>query len=193
MKNDMKWLVIALLLIVLIIGAAVLYTKLSDGYDIGGITEETDGKYETGGTDSGESEKMMAPDFTVYDADGEEVKLSDYIGRPIVLNFWASWCSPCKSEMPVLEAAYKENTDVVFMMVNLTGGRETLESAKAFLADSGYTFPVYFDTELSAASAYYATSIPLTYFINGKGEIIANYLGPVTENIMKQGIELIKE
>ncbi|MBQ4347432.1 MAG: TlpA family protein disulfide reductase, partial [Firmicutes bacterium] len=88
----------------------------------------------------------MAPDFTVYDSEGNAVMLSDFIGKPIVLNFWASWCGPCKMEMPEFNEAYAElGEDIQFLMVNVTTGRETQESASAFIEENGYSFPVFYD------------------------------------------------
>ena len=82
---------------------------------------------------------MTAPDFTVYDLDGNPVSLSDYFGKPIVLNFWASWCGPCKMELPDFQETYDElGGDVQFLIVNLTdGSRETVETASAYLKEQG--------------------------------------------------------
>ncbi len=115
--------------------------------------------------------RPTAPDFTVLDGEGRSVQLSDFRGRPVVLNFWASWCPPCKAEMPDFETVYTAYGDrVAFLIVNLTdGGRETMETAKAHIAANGYTFPVYFDTTYSAARAYAVNSIPATFFIDSEG------------------------
>ncbi len=114
-----------------------------------------------------------APDFTVIDTDGNPVRLSDLRDKPVVLNFWASWCPPCKAEMPDFEEVYKDYGDRVhFMIVNLTDGtRETVDTAKAYVAGQGYTFPVYFDTTMDAANTYRVSSIPTTYFVNADGTL----------------------
>lgn len=123
-----------------------------------------------------------APDFEVLDKDGNSVKLSDFRGKPVVLNFWATWCPPCKAELPDFdEAAATYGDKVHFLMVNLTdGGRDTVDGVKAFVAENGYTFPVYFDTTYSAANAYRVYSIPTTYLINADGEIIGRKEGMMT-------------
>ena len=142
-----------------------------------------------------EEEKTYAPDFAMVDGEGNEVKLSDFVGKPVILNFWASWCGPCKAEMPDFEEAYQEYGDEIqFVIVNLTDGRsETLETAKAFLEDAGYTFPVYFDTQMAGASAYGVNSIPRTYFIDAEGVAVAYAAQMIDAAALEQGIGMILE
>ena len=153
-----------------------------------GVTD-TDAENEAGSA----SETTTAPDFTVVDADGNAVNLSDFFGKPIVLNFWASWCGPCKSEMPEFEEAYAAyGEDVQFLMVNMTdGSRETVEVAQEFIAEQGYTFPVYFDTEMDAAITYSVMSIPCSYFIDAKGNLIARASGAIDAQTLQTGIDMI--
>ena len=171
MQNKRKIVLISIAF-VLIIAIAVL------SYDyIGGKYSETKSQQETS------KEANMAPDFTVLNSDGTEVAFSDFVGKPIIINFWASWCGPCVSEMPVFDKIYKELGDeVVFLMVNLTdGSRETITSAKNFVQKGGYSFPIYFDTKYSAATVYGVSSIPATVFIDADGVIKESYLGAMTE------------
>lgn len=134
-----------------------------------------------------------AIDFTVYDRDGNPVRLSDYLGKPIVLNFWASWCGSCQREMPAFEEKYKELGDeVVFLMVNLTTGRETVDTATVFIEDNGYTFPVLYDTTSAAANAYSVISIPTTYFISADGYVMARTVGAVNASVLTKAISVIK-
>lgn len=144
--------------------------------------------------DAATEEAQMAMDFTVINEEGEEVTLSSMFGKPIVLNFWASWCPPCIGEMPEFQSVYAESgEDIKFVMVNMTdGSRETLETAKAFLEEQGYTFPVYYDTSQSAAYAYYVTSIPSTYFIDEEGRLIAGVKGAIDKDTLLQGISMIQ-
>ncbi|MCX4305718.1 MAG: TlpA disulfide reductase family protein [Acetatifactor sp.] len=171
----------------------------SDGGNSGNGTT-SDGGNNGEGTASGEGQDasaensvQQAPDFTVTDYDGEEVMLSDYFGKPIVVNFWASWCPPCKAEMPDFEEAYKTHSEVQFLMVNMTGGRETLESAKEHVESQGYTFTVLFDTEYSAAYAYYVNSLPATYFIDAEGNLIAYATGMLDAETLEKGIAMIAD
>lgn len=134
-----------------------------------------------------------APDFTVTDRDGNPVKLSDLRGKPVILNFWASWCGPCKSEMPEFEEAYlKYGKDIHFMLVNVTdGSRETVEVARSYIDGQGYTFPIYFDTTLEAAIEYGASSIPLTFFLDANGNFVAYGSGALDAATLQRGIDMI--
>lgn len=163
----------------------------SDSGETPGSGSASDGKeQETPPEDS----PQPAPDFTVTDYDGEEVKLSDYFGKPIVLNFWASWCSPCKAELPDFDEAYQNHSEVQFLMVNMTdGSRETVETAREHVDNQGYGFPVFYDTESSAANAYYVNSIPTTYFIDGEGNLIAYARGMLDAETLERGIAMIAE
>ncbi len=143
-----------------------------------------------------EKEPVAALDFTVQDYDGNEVKLSDYIGTPIVLNFWASWCPPCRAEMPHFNMVSEEYPDdeLIFLMVDLVdGGRETIEKGKAFIEENGYTFTVLFDTEQNAAATYRISSLPTTYFIDKDGYIAGGARGSIDEETLRYGISLITD
>ncbi|AFA47308.1 TlpA family protein disulfide reductase [Acetobacterium woodii] len=139
-------------------------------------------------------ELQTAPDFTIYDQDGNPVKLSDFSGKPVVLNFWASWCPPCKSEMPHFNAVYQDQKDdVVFLMVDQADGeRETNEKAQQFVTAQGFDFPIYFDSKSEASIAYGVSSIPTTLFINPEGKIVSGYRGALDESALLEGINLIK-
>ena len=142
-----------------------------------------------------------APDFTFYDIDGNAHTLSEFQGKPVILNFWASWCGPCKSEMPDLEDAYQEyGEEVHFILVNLTDGvNETVSVASEYIAGQGYTFPVYYDIDpegvnaLAGAEAYKVSSIPITYFIDAQGNIVAYASGMMSASRLQSGIDMILE
>lgn len=195
------WLIIAVVFVLalLIIGAKFLYDYL------GGITSAQLAPQQTEPTadqlepDAGETaeqtqpQRQFPPDFTAYDANGNPVKLSDMRGKPVIVNFWASWCSPCKQEMPDFEEAYKTYGDqVIFMMVNLTDGqRETQATAQAHIDNNGFTFPVYFDLDQSAAVAYNTVSIPATYLYDADGYLVTYGVGMLDAATIEQGIGMI--
>ena len=148
----------------------------------GTAKEETDTTAET----TGESSDKL-PDFKIYDMDGNAVTLYESFGKPLVVNFWATWCPPCKAEMPYFDELYKEYGDRVdFMMVNITDGqRDTTASVKAFIGSNKYSFPVYCDSEMSAAMAYGVNSIPMTLFIDSEGELINYKVGAISESALE--------
>lgn len=128
-----------------------------------------------------EPPKKAAPDFTVVDKDGNEVKLSDFLGQPVVLNFWASWCFPCLAELTYFDKKSQEyEGQIQFMMVNCTS-YDTKEDADAVINNRGYVFPVFYDVEGNGASAYQVSTIPVTYFIDTEGYIVKKYVGSLEE------------
>ena len=165
----------------------------SEDSNNGNTSSETGSENKSHDTSAKEPELTLAPDFTVYDLEGNEVHLTDFFGKPIIVNFWASWCGPCKMEMPDFDAAYATyKDDIVFLMVNMTdGSRETVEVASSFIADSGYSFPVYYDTEYSAAITYSVASLPTSYFLNEKGELVAHAKGAIDAETLQRGIDMI--
>ena len=193
MKSKKSFVVILLVFVVLLVGAAFLYNWLGDQTDTVGLAGQTAGETSEEGQEPETENQYAAPDFTVVDAEGNEVSLSDYVGTPIVLNFWASWCGPCKSEMPDFdEAAAEYEGEVQFMMVNLTdGAQETVDSAQSFIESQGYTFPVFFDTEYSAAIAYGASAIPMTFFIDQDGNLVTYAQGAIDGELLRTGIGMI--
>jgi len=134
-----------------------------------------------------------APDFTVQNTNGDWVKLSDYVGKPVIINFWATWCGPCKSELPAFDEAYKTHgEDVHFLMVNLTDGtKETVDKVNAFVDQNGYSFPLLFDTEASGAMTYGVYSIPLTVFVDAKGNLLGGHTGAMNSATLEQYVDIL--
>ena len=186
MNSKKNTIILIIIFVALMIGTSILYHSLSENYKPDTLSNNENANSE-------ELELKLAPDFTVYDLEGNEVHLSDYFGKPIIVNFWASWCGPCKMEMPDFDAAYATyKDDIIFLMVNMTdGSRETVEVASAFITDSGYSFPVYYDTDYSAAITYSVSSLPTSYFLNEKGELVAHAKGAIDADTLQRGIDMI--
>ena len=184
MDKKVKYAIIVLCAAAVLLAAVIGYDYLSANYN-----------NEVPSENGSSSEVVMAPDFTVYDGEGNPVSFSDFEGKPVVINFWATWCGYCVKEMPAFEKAAAEFGDeVVFMMINVTDGyQETKEEAEEFIAEEGYTFPVYYDLDLSAANVYGAGSLPATAFINAKGELVHGQLGMMSEESLYGYIEKIVE
>ena len=184
MKKQWKWLLYALALVALLVIAAAVYRSLSGRY-APGTTPSSSAAAESPAAleESAELVAERAADFSVLDQNGDETRLSDHFGKPLAVNFWASWCGPCCMELPAFDAAAKQyGGQIEFMMVNLTDGySETVESVRSFLEENGYTFPVYFDVNEDAASAYGVYSIPLTGFIRADGTILTSHVGAMDD------------
>lgn len=198
MNKTIKLIAIILVAVLAFVGVYFLYKNLSGRFATDGLVTEKPQPDETISTETGELQEYAynpAPDFSVTDAQGNKIRLSDMKGKPVVLNFWATWCYYCTVEMPDFEEMYKKyGEDVQFMMVNLTDGkRETVDGAKKYISDKGYTFPVYFDTDSKAAIAYGISGIPATYFIDAEGNLKAYANSMIDMESLKKGIEMIVE
>src|SRR4051812_23980181 len=124
-----------------------------------------------------------APDFELKTLTGETVKLSDLKGKKVMLNFWATWCPPCKAEMPAMEQFHKEAGDkVVILAVNIDPHLDV----QAFVDENKITFPIPLDAEDTVNEMYQVLSIPTTYFIDTKGNIGNKYIGAMNHDTMKQ-------
>ncbi len=200
-NNYIKLIISLAVMVILIAGSYFGYQYLKDKYKTDQLNNmeaqnaDQQEDAQTAQEESQENASSKAIDFTVLDANENEVTLESRIGKPVVLNFWASWCGPCKSEIPDFEKLYKEyGDDIEFVMVNLTDGtRETIEGAKKFIEKEEVTFPVYFDVNSEAAAAYQVTSIPTTYFIDDQGYLVAYAKGAMDEEMIRKGIDMIYE
>lgn len=128
-----------------------------------------------------------APDFDLVDANGKSRRLSELRGRPVIVNVWASWCPPCRAEMPALQRLYQDfqPRGLEILAVNSTS-QDTPEAAQAFVAQQGLTFPVLFDQQGEVKRLYHVDALPSTYFIDAQG-IIQDVVigGPMSEALLR--------
>ncbi|MGM8216244.1 redoxin domain-containing protein [Bacillaceae bacterium W0354] len=130
----------------------------------------------------------LAKDFQLRDLDGNLVRLSDLRGKKVFLNFWASWCGPCKAEMPHMQDFYEKYSDEVeIIAVNVTGSEVNSSNVKKFVDDYELTFPVLLDDTNEVSVTYLALQLPTTYFINSDGIIqLQRKIGPMTYEEMEK-------
>jgi len=128
-----------------------------------------------------------APDFEAVDFDGRQVKLSDFKGKPLLLNFWATWCPPCLKELPEFQRFFDEhNEDVNIVAVNLTTSERSVLHVKNFVLEKKLTFPVYLDEDGLAAQKYLVRYIPTSYFLDENLKILEVHVGPLTYEQIKE-------
>ena len=170
-------------------------TPPSGSADAPGRDTESASSPSTEEGDEAEKQPIPAPDFTVYSADGSEVSLSGYEGKYVVLNFWASWCGPCKSEMPAFNSVieqYKDDENIVFLMINMTDGqRETKESAQELIDEKGWEMDILFDSGYSAALAYNVYSLPTTVLVDKEGYLLAMQAGAISQETLEGVVKIL--
>lgn len=131
-----------------------------------------------------------AYDFQLEDMDGNTVNLSDFRGQKVFLNFWASWCPPCRVEMPHLQEFHEENDDVVVLGVNVMSSESNPENAGDFVDELGLTFPNVYGVD-EVVDLFLVESLPTSYFIGTDGTVYERVVGPVTKDILEARFSLI--
>ncbi len=192
--NNKKTFLLLIVLVVIIAVALGAYNYLGDRVEADNLAQNNNEATSLSPSDDSEKEAELVPDFAVTNLEGDTVRLSDFRGKPTVVNFWASWCGPCKMEMPDFQKAYDMyGSDINFLMINMTdNSRETVELAHEFIQGEGYTFPVYYDTSMEAAMVYGVTTIPQTYFIKADGTMGAYAQSMLDMATIEKGINMIK-
>ncbi|MFC4798947.1 redoxin domain-containing protein [Neobacillus sp. GCM10023253] len=142
----------------------------------------------------GIKEGNKAPNFQLENIEGQQVQLSDFKGKKVILNLWATWCPPCKAEMPHMKDFYQEQKgkDVEIVAVNLTTSEKNPDRVEQFVKDYGLTFPVLLDESGEIADVYHAITIPTSYFIDTNGIIHKRIVGPMDKEMMTDLINGMK-
>lgn len=141
-----------------------------------------------GQTEVGIEPGQKAPDFQLKTSEGEEVSLSSFKGKHVFINFWATWCPPCKAEMPHIQKFYEEHKDkgVVVLSVNLTHIDKDMGTVRRFVENNGLTFPVVYDEMGKVDAVYKADTIPTSYVVDKEGIIRHRIVGPVSEERLEK-------
>jgi peroxiredoxin len=173
---------------------AILISIMIVGFVKGNVDTEESFSSEQKGVDlldvtseEGLTKGDLAPDFTLTTLDGKKVQLSELKGKKVIVNFWATWCPPCKAEMPHMQNFYEDFSDeenVEILAVNLTS-EDKEESVQNFVQDYGLTFPIPMDTKGVVGETFQAITIPTSYMIDTKGRIQNKVVGPMDENMIK--------
>lgn len=144
----------------------------------------------TGGAIPSPREGFLAPDFTLETLQGETVTLSDLRGKAVVVNLWASWCPPCRAEMPALQAAYEADRDrgLEILAVDMTY-QDTEQDALRFIQEFGLTFPIALDRDGTVARQYLLRALPSTFFVGPDGVITKVVIGgPMSEATIRTNV-----
>jgi peroxiredoxin len=185
-----KWYVFLPMFMVLALFAIVAFaptqaqTEDGDGYIENDVLTQEE---VVEGTEVGE----LAPDFSLETLDGEEIRLSDFRGERVVLNFWASWCGPCREEMPDIQRV-SEDKDVTVLGINLTYSEDSVEEISEFASQFELTFPILLDTNGSVSHLYRIQPIPTTYILDATGKIQYKAFGAMDYDWLVKELQKIK-
>lgn len=188
-----KTLYLLIILILLIGGSSLVYRHFENRVTLPQVEQQTKStdKSDENNVQNIKDEKY---DLTFLDDDFQEQTLSSFIGKPIILNFWASWCPPCQHEMPFFQEIYNEYPDIQVLLINQTDGtRENRRTARDFMMQNGYTMPLYYDKTTESLKKYGLSALPMTYFINAEGDIIGSVKGGITEETLQQYAKKLTE
>ncbi len=185
---------IGYLIAILVIGSMIVITVQSN-MKKNAPTDQVVSGDESNGT-VGLDEGDLPPDFDLTTISGDQVNLADLKGKKVILNFWASWCGPCKAEMPHMEKYYEENKEtanVEIIAVNMTNTeRRGLKGVEEFIDDYGLTFPIPLDKDGEVERMYEIVSIPTTFMLGTNGEIVHKFVGPMDQKMMEALVNNLK-
>jgi len=158
------------------------------------VASRADPASATGGQIPAPQKGFLAPDFTLETIDGQSVRLSELFGQPVVVNFWASWCPPCRAEMPAMQTVYETYQGQIHLLAINATRQDSLADALAFVSENSLAFPILLDPDGAAYRQYAITSLPTTFFIGADG-IVAEVVvgGPLTEAGLRSRIDSLLE
>lgn len=133
---------------------------------------------------------FLAPDFELPTLDGGSVQLSALRGQPVLINFWASWCGPCRSEMPHIQAAYENHIQRGLVVLGIDQ-MESSDSVSRFVEEFGLTFPIPMDSDGTVSAVYRARGLPTSFFVDPDGVIRATFTGPMSSGFIESQLEEI--
>ncbi|MCL2882768.1 MAG: TlpA family protein disulfide reductase [Coriobacteriia bacterium] len=218
MKNNRNWVmpvVLGVVLVAVLAGALLIYNHFenqsADHANIastdttataettttppGGVGDSGAGSTSGGGVGVpglASTATESVPDFTLTSANGAPLTLSGFRGLPTIINFWASWCAPCRAELDSFQKMYdRYGNDVNFIMLNVGGQGDTVASVQKFCKDNGYTFPLYFDEGGDATTLFGVTGIPETVFLDAYGRSYGKVIGSMPEATLQRGMALL--
>jgi len=196
-KSIIIW-AIALVLVVIAVFTVNRHNSDSIATDIPPAATPTAAPEQTESSENEESENRTEKinliedyDFTLEDLEGNKVSLSDYKGKKIFINFWATWCPPCKAEMPDIEKLYQETKDgdLVVLAINIGDDKKTVQD---FISKNNYNFKVLLDIDSAVGQMYQVSSIPTSYFVDTEGNLDDGRIGSMNYETMKAYVNNLK-
>lgn len=128
---------------------------------------------------------FLAPELTLNDLNGKEIDISDYRHQIVLINNWATWCPPCKSEMPTLQQYFNAHSDQGFMLIGIDAG-EPSEDVEKFVSEYDLTFPILLDLNNESLSAFHNDSLPSSYVIDHNGNVVLAWTGPINREMLEK-------
>ena len=170
-----------IILVVLVLGMVgwAVFEYISSSSEDTGMIEQDES------LDVGLSQGQIAPDFMLKTLDGEEVTLSDFRGQPVIINFWATWCPPCRAEMPDFERIY-ESEDVEILAVNLTESERNTQVVHDFIEELDLTFLIPMDEDSTINDGYNVAAYPTSYMIDSEGRVQFVARGAINYDILQR-------
>ena len=172
---------------IILIGIAALFL-MPKSSDASASTNRTTGEYSSVPM----KVDFAAPDISLENLEGKEESLKNYLGEVVMVNFWATWCPPCKAELPVLQKYYEDHVDEGFTIIGIDGG-EPQEQVAAFIATTDVTYPIWLDLEGEGSRAFNANSYPSSFVIDRDGTIVLAWTGQISLEMLEKHVTPVIE